>query len=317
MVRHEKKRKKVVSRKKLRGAKTAEFFENPSAPPPLPGSNSFVDRERRNLKPSSKVDKPTTAKSHTLDLQQSRQHLEENAEVLIQASYESDHEYRRKILSDHGYAMMDELTKKNHIVAVNRVTGQGVIIFRGSTNLSDWQFNISHAAERTQESLEYLTKYADRSARALGGLSLVLPQASAITGALVSFSGASRIAQRGLDTIKDTHLTQRRMEKAKKLVKKVQDATGRNDVSAIGHSLGGLLAQSCGATATVLTVNKFSLGGESYNPHQIDYRTDKDLASMLRNKSSRIATKTFAPLTEGVLGAHDYRGVSSVSRKKR
>jgi len=305
------------NKKKSAGRKKVAKLRSPESVPDLPLSNSFVAKAKQNLTPSSKVAKPSTAKSHTLDRQRSQQHLEENAEALIQASYESDRAYRRKLLADHGYAMMDELTKKNHIVAVNRETGQGVIIFRGSTNLSDWKFNVSHAAERAQSSLQALSQYTERGMRAMGGLSLVLPQAAAISGALASFSGASRIAQEGLNKLKDDKLTGERMERAKKLVKKVQVATGRDDVSAIGHSLGGLLAQSCGATATVLTVNKFSLGGETYNPNQIDFRTDKDIASMFRSKSSRIETRTFTPKEEGPLGAHAYQGVSAVTRKKK
>lgn len=317
MGRSGRKQKKLAAiRKKPATSKRVNEVVVDTTPPPLPGSNGFVNKARRNLKPSSKVDKPITAKSHILDRQRSQQHLEESAEALIQASYEKDNEYRRKILADHRYSMMDELTKKNHIVAIDRDTGQGVIIFRGTANISDWQFNVSHAAERTQQSLESLTNYTDRGIRALGGLSLVLPQATAITGALVSFSGASRMVQKGLNSFKNTKLTEQRIEKAKKLVKKVQAATGRNDVSAIGHSLGGLLAQSCGATATVLTINKFSLGGETYNPNQIDYRTEKDPASMLRNKSSRITTKTFQPSEKGIRGVHDYHGVSSIRKKK-
>jgi len=82
-----------------------------------------------------------------------------------------------------------------------------------------------------------------------------------------------------------------RVKHAQRLIEKVGKYTGRDDTVAVGHSLGGYLAQRSMAPGGALTYNKYTLGGDVANPYgQRDYRTKGDFASHLRNQGAGITT---------------------------
>lgn len=75
-----------------------------------------------------------------------------------------------------------------------------------------------------------------------------------------------------------------RVKEAKKVYKSASLKYGKDNVTAMGHSLGGYLAQHVGADQ-VVTFNKLSVGDErrTAGSHQIDYRNRGDVASMMRD----------------------------------
>jgi len=82
-----------------------------------------------------------------------------------------------------------------------------------------------------------------------------------------------------------------RVRKARAIVKKVEQETGRSDVMAAGHSLGGYLAQHSGASGGTITFNKYSVGEDpKHRENQRDFRTTGDTASFLRDRTSGIET---------------------------
>lgn len=78
-----------------------------------------------------------------------------------------------------------------------------------------------------------------------------------------------------------------RVRKGQQLVRNVGTAYGRNDTMALGHSLGGFIAQRSNAPGGAITYNKLSIGNDTANPYgQQDYRTYGDFASHLRDRSA-------------------------------
>lgn len=75
-----------------------------------------------------------------------------------------------------------------------------------------------------------------------------------------------------------------RVKEAKKVYKSASLKYGKDNVTTLGHSLGGYLAQHVGADQ-VITFNKLSVGDErrTAGSHQIDYRNRGDVASMMRD----------------------------------
>ena len=77
----------------------------------------------------------------------------------------------------------------------------------------------------------------------------------------------------------------KRLKHSKKVIKDVKNKYGQGP-QAIGHSLGGYLAENSGAK-DVVTYNKLALPfTQRKNPFQTDIRTNKDLVSVL-TKSKR------------------------------
>ena len=92
----------------------------------------------------------------------------------------------------------------------------------------------------------------------------------------------------------------KRMQHSRTLVQKVERKYGQ-PTSAIGHSLGGYLAENSGARGNITTFNKASVGGRNKNPNQIDVRTKRDLVSFMtpKNKSNIVInSKSKSALTE-------------------
>lgn len=76
-----------------------------------------------------------------------------------------------------------------------------------------------------------------------------------------------------------------RARRAQRDMQKVQQATGRDDIVALGHSLGGFLAQRSGAPGGVITYNKYSLGDDEPSKRQKDFRAKGDIASLFRKRN--------------------------------
>jgi predicted alpha/beta-fold hydrolase len=84
----------------------------------------------------------------------------------------------------------------------------------------------------------------------------------------------------------------KRVKHSKKVMKEVE-AKYNKPATAIGHSLGGYLAENSGNHGKVITYNKAATGQNKHNKNQIDIRTDKDLISMLtRPKRNNITLKS-------------------------
>ena len=122
--------------------------------------------------------------------------------------------------------------------------------------------------------------------------------------------GKPTIAYRGTQNFHDVitdfaiplGLAQRtkRMAHSKTLAKKVEEKYGQS-ANAVGHSLGGYLAENSGAHGSIVTFNKASVGSRNKNDKQVDIRTKRDLVSMFTPKKKTnitIASKTQNPLTE-------------------
>jgi hypothetical protein len=92
----------------------------------------------------------------------------------------------------------------------------------------------------------------------------------------------------------------KRVKHSKMVAKQVAEKYGQ-PVDAIGHSLGGYLAENSGVKGNIVTFNKASVGAQHHNAHQIDIRTKRDVVSMLTPKNPRnvtIRSKSASPLTE-------------------
>lgn len=107
-------------------------------------------------------------------------------------------------------------------------------------------------------------------------------------------NGKPTIAYRGTNNLKDwftdlsiplgfAHKTNR-VKHAKMVAKQVETKYGQ-PANAVGHSLGGYLAEVSGVNGKVATYNKASVGMKHHNAHQIDIRTKKDIVSMLTPKN--------------------------------
>jgi hypothetical protein len=80
-----------------------------------------------------------------------------------------------------------------------------------------------------------------------------------------------------------------RVKHSKKVMKEVETKYNQPG-NAIGHSLGGYLAQNSGAKGKITTYNKASTGVRNNNPNQTDIRTDKDIISILTRKDKNNVT---------------------------
>jgi len=92
----------------------------------------------------------------------------------------------------------------------------------------------------------------------------------------------------------------KRMQHSKSLTKKVEEKYGQ-PTNAVGHSLGGYLAENSGAHGNIATFNKASVGTKNKNSKQVDVRTKRDLVSMFTPKKKSnitIASRSSNPLTE-------------------
>ncbi len=92
----------------------------------------------------------------------------------------------------------------------------------------------------------------------------------------------------------------KRVAHSKTLAKKVEEKYGQ-PANAVGHSLGGYLAENSGAHGNIATFNKASVGSKNKNSKQVDVRTKRDLVSMFTPKKKSnitIASRSQNPLTE-------------------
>ena len=80
----------------------------------------------------------------------------------------------------------------------------------------------------------------------------------------------------------------KRVKHSKKVVNDVKNKYGEGP-QAIGHSLGGYLAENSGAK-NVVTYNKLALPFQSKNPFQTDIRTSNDMASVFSNRKNKNIT---------------------------
>ena len=81
----------------------------------------------------------------------------------------------------------------------------------------------------------------------------------------------------------------KRVKHSKKVIKQVEDKY-KQKVGAIGHSLGGYLAENSNAKGKIVTYNKAATGQNKYNKNQTDIRTKKDLVSILTKKKGNNIT---------------------------
>ena len=112
-------------------------------------------------------------------------------------------------------------------------------------------------------------------------------------------NGKPTIVYRGTNNLKDwvTNLsiplglahTTNRVKHSKMVAKQVEAKYGQ-PANAVGHSLGGYLAEVSGANGNVVTYNKASVGTPKRNAHQIDIRTSRDVVSMLTPKNTNDIT---------------------------
>ena len=97
----------------------------------------------------------------------------------------------------------------------------------------------------------------------------------------VDKDGQPTIAYRGTSNLKDwftdlsiplgfAHKTNR-VKHSKMVAKQVETKYGKA-ANAIGHSLGGYLAEVSGAKGNITTYNKASVGKKNNNPNQVDIR---------------------------------------------
>lgn len=105
-----------------------------------------------------------------------------------------------------------------------------------------------------------------------------------------------------------------RFRSAKRLTKKVEKKYQNNKVNAVGHSLGGLVAETSGAKGNIVTYNKFSLGYDKKNKKQKDYRNQYDIPSLLRSGDNK--TKTIGKFLHP-LKAHSIRGIHIKKSNKK
>lgn len=105
-----------------------------------------------------------------------------------------------------------------------------------------------------------------------------------------------------------------RFKNSEKLVKKVKDKYN-GTITAIGHSLGGRLAESAKADKKI-TINKaVGLGdiGKKINKNQTDIRTNKDIVSGLattqKYKNNLVTIKTKGA---NLLDAHSYKHLKKI-----
>jgi hypothetical protein len=92
----------------------------------------------------------------------------------------------------------------------------------------------------------------------------------------------------------------KRLAHSQKVAKQVERKYNM-PANAVGHSLGGLLAERSGVNGSITTYNKLATGRKmNKNPNQTDYRSKHDLPSFLtlNNKSNvTVKGKSVNPLT--------------------
>jgi len=111
----------------------------------------------------------------------------------------------------------------------------------------------------------------------------------------------------------------KRYKDARKVQKDAENAFGRDMVTTIGHSQGGLQAQMLGGDSKeVITVNKATRPGEvlygsSKKGNQTDVRTEQDPVSAFRSPlASRNKTVSIDANTKDPLDAHSYEHLSKL-----
>jgi hypothetical protein len=137
--------------------------------------------------------------------------------------------------------------------------------------------------------------------------------------------GNATIAYRGTQNIKDGKTdalimmgmgkNTKRLNDTKKKAKKVEAKYGK--ANAVGHSLGGYLAENSGVKGNVVTYNKLALGGRNNNDNQTDVRTVSDIVSILTPQSKRnvgIVPRNITHLVNP-LKSHDTSHLKNVNSK--
>ena len=91
----------------------------------------------------------------------------------------------------------------------------------------------------------------------------------------------------------------KRVKHSKKVMREVEKKYNQ-PAGAIGHSLGGYLAENSGAKGKIVTYNKAATGRKIKNKNQTDIKTNKDLVSILTRKKKNNVTlksKSWNPFT--------------------
>ena len=135
------------------------------------------------------------------------------------------------------------------------------------------------------------------------------------TKVFVNEEGKTVVAHKGTDGVKDwannlayavggnaLYKTTDRYKQAKKIQREAEKKYGRENVSTIGHSQGGLQAELLGKKGSeTITYNKASRPFTNVpSKNQTDIRTSNDLISSLNpsKKAITIKSKSFNPLKE-------------------
>lgn len=100
----------------------------------------------------------------------------------------------------------------------------------------------------------------------------------------------------------------KRIRHSKKVAREVESKYG-TPATAVGHSLGGFLAEKSGVHGEIITYNKLATGRSKKNDKQIDIRDQKDLASVLtQNRKSNI---TLQSKSKNPLVIHSTKGLKT------
>mgnify|MGYP003640566415 CR=1 FL=1 len=105
----------------------------------------------------------------------------------------------------------------------------------------------------------------------------------------IAFRGTNNKSDVVTDIKSFLGIKNKRLEHSKKVAKDVEKKYGR-PATAIGHSLGGFLAENSGVHGEVVTYNKLATGRTKKNDKQTDIRTKNDLASILTQKKKKNVT---------------------------
>lgn len=196
----------------------------------------------------------------------------------------------------------------------------------------------SHAAHRPTRAMSDLVAASYQPMQAAGhiagrhGYMLDTELSRPDTKVFVDRSGAPTIAHRGSVGVSDWidngllavglgHLGRRHRE-AKRLTRQVE-AKYKRPANAVGHSLGGRLAETSGAGGRVVTYNKAAGLGDLFKrtgPNQVDYRTATDLPSLLSvgQRGARVTVPhrpSLRSVPEHLLRAHRLEHLASYATR--
>lgn len=107
-----------------------------------------------------------------------------------------------------------------------------------------------------------------------------------------------------------------RFRHSRKIQQLAAEKYGKGNLTTIGHSLGGVLAEESAADGEVLTLNKpASMFNAKTNKKQVDIRSSRDPISMFRpmnmnnkNKLITVPSNSFNPFTEHAVASMDGLG---------